>query len=650
MSDLTGKLVAGYPIQRLVYRGPYSDVYQAASSGAPLAIKVLRDELRGDPGLNTQIARGWDTAKVVQHANLATVFNTGNDPAVGVYCLAELVEGKSLRQMILGGPKIAWRDCLILAEQLFSAIQAMHIAGHWHGEIWSGNILITQDQDLKLEGGGGIAAVDRAAMQLMQGPATGYLAPELIQGTPPSPESDIYSAGACLYFILVGQDPYPGDDADVIGEAVLTRRAAPVTVLRDDLPPEAEEFVARLMAKDPTQRYGLAADVVAEIARLKNSQPLAPLKGGKPAAAPRMQRRAHADRPKSSAGSLLQQQRASVSGLRPGTTGRPGSGIVPGTTSKVFGRLDTHVKSTIPQSEPEKRGDDYFRQGQLPLALNCWRDAFENHTPHAALKIKIELGERELKKEAYSAALDEAKHRQKIGDFKAALNRAQEAMLNAENDLQRNEAVHLESEILANSQRSQSGNTLKIAAAAGAFFGLSVILFYFMGGPPKEPVDTQPLVVPVVGPVVAQPAVDTQRAFIPVANATLRRPGKWIATKSGDLRVDTPEKETAVTMRMVKSGEGSAFAERRIGLLAGGGLERPAKFEERDMLIDFQQATELAFRYGPQNERRLRYFFLINGPKDALLVAEFDGREILFTPELQGQVHEIMNSMVFMRN
>ena len=76
---------------------------------------------------------------------------------------------------------------------------------------------------------------------------------------------------------------------------------------------------------------------------------------------------------------------------------------------KLKGRPRT-MGYTRSQSETEKHGDDYYRQGQLPLALGSWKEAF-NASPHAALKIKVELAEKELKKEAFATALESTEQR-----------------------------------------------------------------------------------------------------------------------------------------------------------------------------------------------------------------------------------------------
>src|SRR6185369_13486649 len=161
MSDIVGKKVGGYPIEKLLTKVSFGEIYQATTSASPLAVRVMREDLREDAALNAAVAKGWEAARATTHATLVACYGTGVEAGVGAYCLEELIRGRSLRQIILDGNKMAWRDCLIVAEQLFTAISALHAAKIIHGDIWAGATLITQDQDLKLEGAGGLMQLDR---------------------------------------------------------------------------------------------------------------------------------------------------------------------------------------------------------------------------------------------------------------------------------------------------------------------------------------------------------------------------------------------------------------------------------------------------------------------------------------------------------
>ena len=654
MSDLVGQTIAGYPIQKLLNRGTCDEVYQAASSGAPLAIRVLRDGLRQDAALNAAVVKGWEAARAVAHANLAAVFSTGTDPGAGAYSLEELPPGKPLRQMIVGGSKVAWRDCLVLSEQLFAALQALHGAGQCFGCLWSGSVLITQDQDLKLEGAGGLGLVEQRLTDLVAGAATGYLAPELVEGTPVTFESDIYAAGACVYFIMAGQDAYPGEDADAIARNVLERKPPPLSGLRDDVPPEADEFVARLMAKDPTQRYGAVAAVLADIARLKNGEALAPLQGGRPAAPPRAlpqaEERAADEAP------VEAPQAAGATAAPQTAIGLAGVAKAPPGTRVVFGRLDTHVKSTIPQSDTEKRGDDLYRQGQLPLALATWKDAYLNATPHAALKVKIDLAEKEVKREAYSLTLEEARYRLGSRDYRGAINRARESLLAAENEAQRQDALAIESDAQRLLAEAIRVHKLKMAVVAVVGVGAIVVLLVLLGRNTNVEPDTGGSAEDLIKKEIAEskgaePKAESRRLSCGAGTVTL--PPPW--TVSGNEgRVTAPGvPEPAVTFRMMQYPAGTKAVDKRTELRTsnGLGLKDARKLDDWENIGAFIGGvficSELGFRYMEGGKARFRYYYLVGGPGDTLYEGQFDGREDLFTPDLRAQMRPIMQSWTY---
>jgi len=672
MSDLNGQTVAGYPIQKLLGKGSYVELYEAQSSASPLAVRVLREDLRANTLLRNSVLKGWEAARTVQHASIKVMYSTGDDPAVGVYCLEEMIAGKSLRQMLLGGSKVAWRDCLILAEQLFAALVALHAARNLHGEIWPGGILITQDQDLKLEGAGGLTLMNTPIVDVIDGPALGYLAPEIVEGSPLSIESDIYSAGAVLHFIMAGQDPFPGEDPELIARSILEKKPTPLSALRDDVPAEAEAFIARLMAKDATQRPGVAADVLADIQRLKDGEPVAALKGGKPPAPPRPSRKTHAPDVDADAvvghaakgksgtmpatGNLQTMQEKRVSGAALGAVGgnvNAKSGFLSAvkggpSNQRVFGRLETHVKSTIPQSDTEKRADDFYRQGQLPLALANWREAFNSGTPHAALKIKIELGERELKKEAYTSALDEARHRIDKGDFKGAVLRAREAMMNADTEQQRGDAIKLEQEAIVTSKTaSQSGNAKTITAVVG-FIVLVIFVFKFFAAAPAKDDGGETQAAPTPdGKAPEIKAAGTVRFHITIANASIVPSAHWVV-QDGTLQVPQPgTKAPAVTFRVVPHN-GTTAALKLDELRKNNGLENGIKIEdvENFSIVDsVYPASELGFRYAkPDGAPALRYIYFVGGPQESLYAVEFDGVEKVFDMAVRSQMRPMILS------
>lgn len=651
MSVLVGKTVGGYPVERSLGTHAFVELLEARTSAAPLNVRVLREDLRADSELCRQVQKGWELARAVQHAALRVVYSTGLEAGIGVFGLEEPIVGKSLRESVLSGSKIAWRDAIIFAEQLLGSLAALHAANITHGCVWSGDILITQDQDLKLSGAGLLTKIERQMLQVVPGPAAGYLAPETLSGSPPTVENDVYGAGACLYFLLSARDPFPGEDAELIREQALEKRPPPISAMRDDVTPEMEEYVGRLMTKDPTQRYGTIAAALADLQNLKSNKPLAPLVGGKPAPPPR---------PVKDNSGVMQKARSGVQGAVPAGTSaaglRPAKPLgastgtlqaIKGQTGKVFGRLETHVKSTIPQSDTERKGDDYYRQGQLPLALSNWKDAFENDVPHAALKIKIELAEREMKREAYTSALDEAKLRLESGDYRASISRAREALLSAENEQQRHEAMHIETEAGRRALETQKSTQIKLIVTTVVVLIVLVLMFKFMKSSSTEHVEDEDPENPTVTKKMKsgdQPG----RMVIPSTGAAIQRPAHWQGDGNA-LRYMPPgaSEESTILMKVIKAPPQTDFIKRRDELKQGTGLPGGTKLSAQDtftFLDGVFACAEVVFRYTRDGVNYARYYYLVQGPNEGVYQVEFDGPESVLDLTMQAQVREMMRS------
>jgi hypothetical protein len=357
---------------------------------------------------------------------------------------------------------------------MLAGLQALQAAGLVHGHLWPGCVLITFDQDVKLADTGVGVDLPRPLGELVSAEALGYAAPERFEGALATPATDLYSLGLCLHFMLTGQETYGGADAAAVAAAVQSQVPLPLATNRPDLPPVAEEFVGRLISKDPTRRYGEVASVLADLERLKAKKPLAALVAGPaakfPAAPPSGEKRA--TRPRTITGMFR--------AMAPQTLG-----AVQG-TAVLFGNLETQVNSTLPQSDREKEGDELFRRSLLPQALEAWKKAWEAGPQHPGLRAKVELAEREWRKQRFETALKEGKWCLEIGQLDEGGRHADDALQAAESDAQRREAAKLQEALARKSVEMQRRKRIKliiIAVSAGLLLlGLVILILMSIGG------------------------------------------------------------------------------------------------------------------------------------------------------------------------
>lgn len=268
---LVGDELAGYRLVAVLERGGMSVVYQAEHPrlGSVVALKVLAPELAADDLFRTRFLQESRIAASLNHPNVIPIFDTGSHGDL-LYIAMRYV-GTNLRGVLRVRHHLLPSQALLIVEQTARALDHAHRHGLVHRDVKPANILIERgpdedDPDHVYLADFGISkhALSRSGLT-PTGQFLGtldYVAPEQIQGRAVDGQADLYSLGCVLYETLTGRVPFVKDVDAAVLWAHVEEPAPPPSRLREELPPEIDDVLARALAKEPAERYSSCREMV----------------------------------------------------------------------------------------------------------------------------------------------------------------------------------------------------------------------------------------------------------------------------------------------------------------------------------------------------------------------------------------------------
>jgi serine/threonine protein kinase len=247
-----------------------------------LALKILHKKLSTNPSFINSFIQEARAAASVNHPNVAQVYAFG-EIENQYYLSMELCERGSLDDRATKLGRLPEAEALSIGRQVASALLCAWQRGLLHRDVKPGNILFNEDGipkivDFGLARGHGLdveGEKEPAPDQQLWGTPY-YVAPEKLRGRPEDLRSDIYSLGATLFHALTGRPPV---DADTAGEAATKQTVPPAVSLRTQAPDLSErtiQIVARMLARDPTERYATYDELIQDLTEAQDE-----LKGNK---------------------------------------------------------------------------------------------------------------------------------------------------------------------------------------------------------------------------------------------------------------------------------------------------------------------------------------------------------------------------------
>jgi serine/threonine-protein kinase len=273
-----------YELGEVIGRGGMAEVHRGRDLrlGRLVAIKSLRVDLVTDPTFQARFRREAQSSAALNHPNIVAVYDTGESEINGVsvpYIVMEYVEGKTLREMLREEPSISVDVALEVTSEVLTALDYSHRAGIVHRDIKPGNVMITENGQVKVMDFGIARAMGEAGQTMTQtsmvvGTAQ-YLSPEQARGETADARSDLYATGCVLYELLTGRPPFVGDSLVSVAMAHVKEPPVPPSALNPAVSAEVDAIVLTALAKDRLQRYQSAAEMRADIARFRAGHPVA---------------------------------------------------------------------------------------------------------------------------------------------------------------------------------------------------------------------------------------------------------------------------------------------------------------------------------------------------------------------------------------
>jgi len=262
---LVGTDFAGYRLRAVLGRGGMSIVYQAENPrlGNLIALKVLAPELADDQVFRNRFREESQIAASLNHPHVIPIHDFGSTQGL-LYIAMRYVSGTDLRHLIANRGWLAPYESVHLLEQAARALDAAHRRGLVHRDVKPGNLLISQGSDdgdpdhVYLADFGITKYAGRRSGLTVAGTVLGtvhYVSPEQIQDRTVLGQADQYSLGCVLYECLTGRAPFEKNSNEAIMWAHVHDFAAAPSLLRPGLPPAIDEVFARVLAKDPGDRY-----------------------------------------------------------------------------------------------------------------------------------------------------------------------------------------------------------------------------------------------------------------------------------------------------------------------------------------------------------------------------------------------------------
>ena len=287
MSENKRLIADRYEIGSLIGRGGMADVYEGIDTrlGRTVAIKLLKSDLANDPTFEDRFRQEAQASARMAHPTIVRVYDAGEDIELDSrgnqvkhpYIIMEYVKGKLLRD-ILHERRLSIEEAVNYASGVLTALEFSHKAGVIHRDIKSANIMITENEQVKVMDFGIARAISDSSATMantvgIMGTAQ-YFSPEQAKGENVDARTDLYSTGVLLYEMLAGRAPFKGESAVSVAYQHVSEAPTLPSSHNDLISAELDQVILHALAKDRNERFSTAEEFRDHLIAAANGSPL----------------------------------------------------------------------------------------------------------------------------------------------------------------------------------------------------------------------------------------------------------------------------------------------------------------------------------------------------------------------------------------
>jgi serine/threonine-protein kinase len=275
-----GNRLGHYLVLDKLGSGGMGDVYVAEDTrlGRRVALKFVRSDVAETRDRRAGVLREARAAAALNHPNIVQLYSVEEADDL-VFLAMELVQGRSLRQLLGSGSALPLATTIAFASQIADGLAHAHAAGIVHRDLKPGNVMITDDERVKILDFGVAKFLEPRSTQDPERPTTteeessaghavgtsGYMSPEQALGKALDARADLFALGVVLFEMATGRAPFQGDTAAAVFDHLLNRPQPPLLTLNPTLPRSLEAIIDKALEKDPDRRYRAASEFLRDL-------------------------------------------------------------------------------------------------------------------------------------------------------------------------------------------------------------------------------------------------------------------------------------------------------------------------------------------------------------------------------------------------